>query len=125
VVSGASINGGFSGSYSLAHVDVGTRVHFLAGTSRVVPFIQVGFSGRAQSETIGTRTLTRSGPGVAFGGGLNVHFIPAFAFSAALTWSAGDFSNYQINEQAVSVDPVSAVSGRLHLGVIWFPGATR
>ena len=125
VISAASINGERSGTYSLAHVDIGTRVHFLAGTSRVVPFIQFGVSGRAESETIGTRTFTASGPGVAFGGGLNVHFIPAFALSAGVTWSVGDFSNYQVNNQNVSLDAVSATSARVHLGVIWFPGAAR
>jgi hypothetical protein len=119
------MNGEFGGSSALAHVDVGTRVHFLAGTSRVVPFIQVGFSGRAESETIGTRTLTASGPAVAFGGGLNVHFIPAFAFSAGATWSVGDFSNFEVNNQSVSGNTMSAVSARVHLGVIWFPGAAR
>jgi hypothetical protein len=122
--SAASINATGGGTYSLAHVDIGTRVHFLAGTHKVVPFVQFGLSGRAISMGSGADTTTYSGAGVAFGGGLNAHFTPAFAFSAAATWSVGDFSNVTQGGQTVSGNPVSATSARVHLGVIWFPGAS-
>jgi hypothetical protein len=122
--SAASINATDGSTYSLAHVDIGTRVHFLAGTHKVVPFVQVGLSGRAISQDIGTETFAASGAGVAFGGGLNAHFTPAFAFSAAVTWSVGDFTNFTRGSQSVTQDAVSATSARVHLGVIWFPGAS-
>jgi hypothetical protein len=105
-------------------VDIGARVHFLAGTHKVVPFVQVGLSRRAMRQDVGTNTATASGGGVAFGGGLNAHFTPAFAFSAAVAWSVGDFSSFQLNNQTVSQNGLSATSARIHVGVIWFPGAS-
>jgi hypothetical protein len=125
----ASINATGGSTYSLTHVDIGTRVHFLAGTHKagthkVVPFVQAGVSGRAMRQDVGTDTATASGAGVAFGGGLNVHFTPAFAFSAAVAWSVGNFSNLQVGNQTVSLNALSATTARIHVGVIWFPQAS-
>jgi hypothetical protein len=130
MLSGASINSSdFSGTYGLGHFDLGTRVHFLAGPHRVVPFVQAGLAGRAinQEFFIGSRkhTVAASGAGVEFGGGLNVHFTPAFAFSGGITWMAGDFSTYEVDGQNVGGDSFSATSARVHLGVIWFPRHRR
>lgn len=120
-VSGAGINGGDGGftftRTRLTHVDMGTRVHFRAGTNTVVPFVQFGLSGRGESRDITffseTHTVSSSGAGVCFGGGLNAHLNPAFALSAAVTWSVGN----------VSGNAGRATSTRVHLGIIWFPGA--
>ena len=124
-LSGANINSvDFGETYGLGHFDLGTRIHFLAGPSRVVPFVQGGLAGRAVSQefTIGSRTFKRSasGAGVEFGGGLNAHFTPAFAFSGGVTWMVGNFSTYQVNGQNVGGDSVSATSARIHVGVIWW-----
>jgi len=126
VLSGASIASvDFDGRYGLGHFDIGTRVHFLAGDHRVVPFLQVGLAGRAVSEdfVIGTRTysVTASGAGVEFGGGLNAHFTRGFAFSGGVTWMVGNFSTYKINDQNVGGSSVGATSARVQLGLIWFP----
>jgi hypothetical protein len=128
-ISGASINATGGGTYSLTHVDIGTRVHFLAGThkagtQKVVPFVQAGLSGRAMRQDVGTDTATASGAGVAFGGGLNVHFTPALAFSTAVAWSVGDFGNFTRGNQTVSGIALSATTARIHAGVIWFPQAS-
>lgn len=128
-VSDASINAADgSGNYSLAHVDLGTRVHFRAGPNTVVPFLQFGVSGRGESQNVTdangvSHSVSASGAGVFLGGGAEFHFTPAMAFSAAATWSFGNFSNYQIDNQSVSGESVSATSARVHLGLVWFPGA--
>ncbi len=85
--------------------------------------MQVAISGRGESEKFGGTTITSSGAGVAFGGGVDVHFNPKVAFSAAVVWSAGDFNKYQINGRDVAGSNISVVSARVHLGIIWFPGA--
>jgi hypothetical protein len=127
-LSGANMNASdFSGSYGLGHFDLGTRVHFRTGPNKVVPFVQFGLSGRAaaQSYRIGSRLydVTVSGAGAEFGGGLNAHFSPRFAFSGGVTWMVGNFSTYTINGVAYSGSPVSETSARIHLGLIWFPGS--
>ena len=65
--------------------------------------------------------MTASGGGGEFGVGMNAHFTPRFAFSTAVTWSVGEFTNYQIDHQNVGGDSVTATSARVHLGLIWFP----
>jgi hypothetical protein len=118
---------GVDGTYGLGHFDLGTRVHFLAGEHRVLPFAQLGLSDRAVAADLfvasRTRRFTASGAGAAFGGGLNAHFTPGVAFSAAVTWSLGNFSKYEIDGVAVPRNSYSATSARVHLGVVWFPSA--
>jgi len=122
-VSGANMNADGGGTYTLAHFDVGARVHFRTGPNTVVPFIQFGVSGRGISQDISGSTYQASGAGVSFGGGLNAHFTPTVAFSGSVTWSVGNFSSYKVDNQSVAGDPVNATSARVHLGLVWFPGA--
>jgi hypothetical protein len=126
-LSTARINTSEGGTYSLAEVDIGTRVHFLTPTHTAVPFIQFGLSGRGETETLplysGSQTDSRSGAAVFFGGGANVHITPAFAFSGGVTWSVGVFNTYTVDNQSVSRPTARATSARVHLGVIWFPRA--
>ncbi|MEQ1730231.1 MAG: outer membrane beta-barrel protein, partial [Vicinamibacterales bacterium] len=130
VLSGASMTASdFSGTYALGHFDLGTRVHFRGVSDRVRPFVQAGLSGRAVTQDfyVGSRAykVEAGGAGVSFGGGLNAHFRPALAFSGALTWSTGNFSIYKLNGVEVPVDSLGATSARVHLGLVWFPGARR
>jgi hypothetical protein len=119
--SGAAMEAERGGEYALAHFDIGTRVHFRSGPSIVVPFVQLALSGRAIGEDVNGTDVTASGAGFTFGGGLNAHFTPAVALSAALTWTVGDFTDYKVDGRAVEGEKLSATSGRLHLGLIWFP----
>lgn len=126
--SGASMESvDFVGNYGLGHFDLGTRIHFLAGDHRVVPFVQVGLSGRAISADFvnGFRTtrVTASGAGLAFGGGLNAHFTPRFAFSGGVTWMVGDFTKYEVNGIDRAGSSMGATSARVHLGLVWFAKA--
>jgi hypothetical protein len=125
-LSTARINTGGNGTYSLTHADVGARVHFLAPTHTVVPFIQGGLSGRGLAQTgtsySGSQTVSASGTGVFFGGGVNVHITPAVAFSGGVTWSVVAFRTYTVDNQSAGPG-VSNASARMHLGVIWFPRA--
>lgn len=126
-VSGANINSEGGDTYLLTHVDLGARVHFRTGPNVVVPFIQFGLSGRDEREevltTTGTHTVSANGGGIFFGAGINAHFNPALAFAGSINWVAGSFSSFQIDNKNVGTSSVTATSARLHLGLVWFPGA--
>jgi hypothetical protein len=120
-VSSAIINASGGGTYDIAHLDVGARVHFRTGPNTVVPFLQFGLAGRGVSANVNGSTVTGNGGGVSLGGGLNAHFSPRVAFSGAVTWTVGSFDNFAVDGQNVAAGSVSVTSARLHLGVVWFP----
>lgn len=119
--SGANINETGGGSYQLAHVDLGARVHFRTGPNTVVPFLQFGLAGRGIAQDINGSNVTGSGGGGSFGGGLNAHFNPKVAFTTAVTWTVGSFDSYTVDGQAATGGAVSATSARVQLGLLWFP----
>ena len=120
-LSGAEMNASGGGTYSLAHLDLGARVHFRTGPNTVVPFLQFGLAGRAMSEEVDGSTVTGNGGGFSFGGGINAHFTPSVALSAAATWTIGTFDHFQVDNFSVGGTSVNATTARLHLGLLWFP----
>jgi len=118
------------GTYGLGHFDVGTRVHFLAGPHRVVPFMQIGLAGQGVAVDVptrfGTRRVTANGAGVSFGGGLNAHFNPKLAFTGHITWTAGALGNTKVDGTATTIPFSStATSARVGVGLTWFPAGAR
>jgi len=120
------------GRYSLRHLDAGMRVHFRTGRNAVVPFAQFGFSGRSMIEHFpqytgsvltSVNTVESRSTGVGFGGGMNVHFTPALAFSGSVAWTIGNFDGYKLNGQRWEGVPWHATSARMRLGMVWFPKA--
>jgi len=121
-VSDARINATGGGTYSLAHADLGARVHFRGGAHSLVPFLQVGATGRAVSTTVGGTTYTGSGGGATLGAGLNAYFTHSAALSAAASWSVGNFDKFQVDNTVVGTNAsVNATTARVHLGMVWFP----
>ena len=96
-------------------------MHFLAPAKLVVPFVQGGLSGRAVSQEFGADKKEFGSLGFAFGGGVNVHFIPALAFTTGITWSVGNVDNIKVNGIDVPVDSFRMTTARFHVGIIWFP----
>jgi hypothetical protein len=128
--SAAGINGeADTSNYSLKNYDIGARIHFAAPPRRTVAFLQAGFSWRAVSQDLMVdsfaHTLEASGPGASFGGGVNVHITPAFAVSTSASWTVGDFTSYQFDNQEIVVDSSNTTSARFHIGVVWFPRGAR
>ena len=119
-LSGASVDDA-PGSYGLGHFDLGLRVHFLAPAKTVVPFVQGGLSGRAMTQRTVEGDLAVGGAGVAFGGGINVHFKPALALSTGVTWSVGSLGDATLNGNPVPFQSFDMTSARIHVGIIWFP----
>ncbi|HEV8449567.1 MAG TPA: outer membrane beta-barrel protein [Gemmatimonadaceae bacterium] len=122
-VSDAVMNATGGGTYSLAHADLGARIHFRSGAHALVPFLQVGATGRAVSTTAGGVTYTGSGGGATLGLGFNAYFTRAAALSAAASWSVGNFDKFQVDNVVVGAPgtSVNAQTARVHLGLVWFP----
>ena len=121
-VSDAVMKAADGGTYSLAHADLGARVHFRGGAHALVPFLQVGATGRAVSTTSGGTTYTGSGGGATLGAGLNAYFTRSAALSAVASWSVGNFDKFQVDDITVASNAaVNAMTARVHLGMVWFP----
>ncbi|HUR33514.1 MAG TPA: hypothetical protein VM032_06940 [Vicinamibacterales bacterium] len=120
---------GVSDTGTLTHVDIGTRLHLASAARRATPFLQVGLSQRSVSQnfTDGTSThsVSASGPGLSFGGGVNVHITPALAVSGTASWMSGDFSTYEVDGRTLDGDAFGATSGRIQIGMVWFPRGAR
>jgi hypothetical protein len=119
--SDALMNAATGGTYSLAHADLGFRVHFRSGPHALVPFLEFGATGRTVSTTQGTTTYSSTGVGGSAGAGFNAYFTRSVALSAAVDWSIGSFNNYQIDNLGVAGPSVDAQTARVHLGLVWFP----
>jgi hypothetical protein len=106
------------GKVGASSVDVGARVHFLAGTSRFVPFLQGGVSHRAmtEDETLGTQRRYRltSRDLLGAGVGMNVHITPRIAVSTSALWSLGEFKRDRTAPELGITAPL------LHLGLLAF-----
>lgn len=120
--SGASVESiDFIDNYGAGHFDIGLRVHFRAPAKTVVPFLQVGVSGRALVFDDGVDKLESSGTGGSFGAGLNAHFTPALAFTTGATWSFGSVGDVKLNGVKLPSESVGMTTARVHFGLIWFP----
>jgi len=123
----ASLNGDFD----LAHVDVGGRWHFVSVRSGFVPFVEVGYSGRAATKqgalmadgdgTMYTGDLSILGSGVSLGGGFQYFVAPTWAIGGALKWTTGQFSRVQFDKVSVDGFAIDATSARFNMGFTWFP----
>lgn len=109
------------GEYSLAHFDVGTRIHFRAGPHTVVPFLQIALTGRAAVDDVNGTTTTSSGGGISLGTGLNLHFTPAVAFSTSIMWTLGAFDTFTVGDRTLDGSSIIAGSTRVQFGVVSFP----
>jgi len=127
--SAASI-GSVNGNFGLAHVDVGGRWHFVTARSGFVPFVEVGYSGRALLKegvlmTGGDgNTYTGDmllGSGLSLGGGLHYFVAPTLAFGGAFKWTTGKFSRLQLDDAYVDGLAMDATTPRFNMGFTWFP----
>jgi hypothetical protein len=121
------------GDFDLAHVDIGGRWHFVRRTSGFVPFVELGYSGRAASKqeavlgdgagTIYTGDLTILGSGASLGGGFQYFPTPRLAVGGALKWTTGKFTRVQFDKVTVDGLSIDATSARFNMGFTWFPMA--
>jgi opacity protein-like surface antigen len=114
-----------SGSYTMAHADIGVRYSFLGSSTAWRPFVQGAFSGRAVSIDEGNAgTLDARGPGFTAGAGLEYFVTPRVAVEAGLSYSFGEFNEGRLNGGDwvdFEDEAFEATSSRFDLGVSWHP----
>jgi hypothetical protein len=125
------------GDVGLGHFELGGRWHFASPTRALVPFLEVGFAGRAvvqegviYYDDFGnplSGDFSLLGSGVAFGGGLQYHVSPSMALGGSLKWTVGDFTTVKLDNVSVDGLEIGATTARLNVGFTWYPvtGALR
>lgn len=119
------------GDFDLAHVDIGGRWHFVSGSHGFVPFLEVGYSGRAAMENdvlmsdgagnTFTGDLSIIGSGISFGGGLQYFVGQKWALGGTFKWTAGEFTQVKIDDLTIDGLGIDATSARFNMGLTWFP----
>jgi hypothetical protein len=122
------------GDFDLAHVDVGGRWHFVSRSS-FVPFVEVGYSGRAASKqqallsdgagTTYAGDLKILGGGASLGAGFQYFPMSKMAIGGAFKWTTGKFTRVQFDNVTVDGLSIDATSARFNMGFTWYPMARR
>lgn len=117
----------FQGQWSLAHVDLGARIHFASTLRWWVPYLDVAVGGRAASvkdvEVNGQPggDVNISGGSFSFGGGLSAYLKETLALDIGLKFSTGEFNEIQIGSLSIKNLDIDAKSGRFRVGLVWWP----
>lgn len=121
--------------FTVAHFDVALRYAFTGQTRRFVPFLELGYSGRAAAQedvtfflddgSTVTGDLELSGTGFTFGGGLQYYVSPKVAIGAGVKWTTGEFDTVKFDDVSVSDLGIDAMSARVNLGLTWYPMGGR
>jgi outer membrane protein W len=119
------------GDFNLTHVDLGGRWHFVSARSGFVPFVEVGYSGRAATQqdalmtddagNMYTGDLAILGGGVSLGGGFQYFLTPKWAVGSTVKWTTGQFTRVQFDNISVDGLGIDATSARVNMGFTWFP----
>lgn len=115
-----------SGSYTMAFVDLGLRFSFGGPQKSFVPWVMGAFTAQAAGATIPvTATLssdvTISGTGLTLGAGFDVFLTRTLALDLGLMATSGRFTDVSVGSISTSIDALDTRSGRLTLGLSWFP----
>lgn len=122
-------------TFALVHGDIGARFHFGGPTRAFIPFLDVGFTGRAiavddlevDDGQGGFTTVDAeiSGSGLSFGGGFLWFFNPKWALDVGLKLTTGEFDTVKFDNISISGFELDATSARLMVGITWFPMSAR
>ena len=119
--SGAAVQyDGFDDTYTLGFFDLGARFNLGGPAQKVLPFLVVGYSGRAAILDLG-EDLTMAGTGPTLGGGVAVFLNPKTAIDIGLKWTGGSFTEAEYAGYTETID-VAASSVRFEVGVAWWGG---
>ena len=119
------------GNFDLAHVDIAGRWHFVSRSHGFVPYVEVGYSGRAAtkqdvllSDDVGntyTGDLAILGGGISVGGGMEYFIAPKWALGGAFKWTTGQFNQVKFDNITIDGLAIDATSARFNLGMSWYP----
>jgi hypothetical protein len=118
-----------SGSWRIAHLDLGTRYHFRRPDRTVVPYLQAAFtfqdvrvSDIAIVSPTPTDELDLTGTGLTGGGGVMLHVTPSVAFEFGLLFSWGTLDEAVLDGETIAdFGEFDLQSSRLNLGLAWWP----
>lgn len=117
---------------TLGHFDIALRYAFTGQSRRVVPFLELGYSGVAVRQddaalegVPGTGELTLTGAGFTLGGGIQYYVSPKVALGVGLKWTTGELDTAEFEGEKIEGLGIDATSTRLNLGVTWYPMAGR
>lgn len=131
-VDGAQIDvasgGAITGTWNLAHGEIGARFHFANSNRRLVPYLEgsagarvVTVSDATVAGSSDTEDISFNGGAVTFGAGLSTHFKKRAAFDVSLKWTGGKFSEVDLGDIAVRNLDIDATSFRFGIGLIFWP----
>ena len=115
------------GQWEMGHADLGLRFHFANSLRSWVPYLQAALSGRAvgvDDAVVGGNAESDVGfYGGAFslGGGVMFYFNETFAADLQLLWSGGQFDRIKIDNVTIDGFEFDATSGRVNIGILWWP----
>lgn len=123
--SGANI-GSDDGDYTLGQADIAARFSFANRARPLVPYVELGFTGLSASQEIEDDEYELRGTGLTGALGVNYFFNPKLALDVNFRYTKGEFDTIEINgNSATDDDGIDVSTGRLNIGVSWFPGGGR
>jgi opacity protein-like surface antigen len=124
--SGASIDSDEGGSYGLGHGDLAGRFSFANPASPLVPYLELGVTSVALVEEVEDEDVQISGTGITGAVGINYFFSPKLALDANLRFTSGELDTLKIGGESVTTeDGIDVTTGRINIGISWFPGGGR
>lgn len=139
-LTGAGLNDDGDGSYpssaaGVGHFDLGARYHFGGPGSRVRPFLQAAIGVRVvthdnvpyldRNGDTQVDVLRYSGGTATLGAGLQYFFRQTLALHASAQVSGGRFTTVSIGDISENNQDVPSTSGRVNVGLNWFPSRPR
>ncbi len=119
---GARISGGgVRDTYTLVHFDIGAMITFLGRTSRFRPFGKASFTARTAEFDLEEAGVSTFGPGFTAGIGIMAFVTTGLAVVGEGQLTVGSMT--EITTGGIALDTsIGARSGRLNVGLTWFPG---
>lgn len=123
--SGANISSD-EGDYTLAQADLAARYSFAAPSRPFVPYVELGFTTLSATQEFLDDELELRGQGITGAVGANYFFTRKLALDVNFRYTRGEFDTIEFDGESESTDDGVGVStGRLNIGVSWFPGGGR
>ena len=132
---GGARMGGEEDDFVLVHFDILGRFNFRSPNHALVPFVEVGFSGRvagqddvdisANGGPPQTVDLEMAGGAFTFGGGVNYFVSQWVALGANIQVSTGEFTEVEFDNVTIEGFEIDVTSARLNLGVTMYPMVRR
>lgn len=117
--------------YALGQVDLGVRVSFRRPEHKFIPYVVAALtamSARADIPVGNGVTVEGEmvGGGLTLGGGFTHYFNPSVALDVALLATGGRFTELEFGPISAEIpDDLEASSGRLTIGLSWWPSPGR